>query len=75
MMMLTLHNVAKEYGMLPSEALTRGSTFDLYVLDLSCKHSKYLQDREKDPAGATKNFGLSQAQLQSMLDEVRQGST
>lgn len=71
MMMLTLHNLAKEYGVLPSEALRQASTFDLYVLDLSCKHSKYLQQVQDGTATSNKNFGLTQQQMQHMLDTVR----
>jgi hypothetical protein len=70
MMTLTLHNLAKEYGLLPSEALGRASTFDLYVLDLSAKYSKHQQDVQNGNA-AQKNFSYSQDQLQSMIDGVR----
>lgn len=43
-MILTLNNLAKEYGLLPSEALGRATTFDLYVLDTSARWFKYKQD-------------------------------
>ena len=43
-MILTLNNLAKEYGLLPSEALSRATTFDLYVLDVSTRWVSYRQD-------------------------------
>ncbi len=43
-MVITLNNLAKEYGLLPSEALSRATTFDLYVLDVSTRWVSYRQD-------------------------------
>ena len=43
-MIITLNNLAKEYGLLPSEALSRATTFDLYVLDVSTRWLSYRQD-------------------------------
>jgi len=45
MMVITLDNLAHRYSCLPSEVLRRGSTFDLYVLDVSTKWSNYQQDK------------------------------
>ena len=43
--MLTLNNLANEYWLLPSEALSRATTFDLYVLDLSARYFRHKQDQ------------------------------
>jgi hypothetical protein len=43
-LIITLNNLAKEYGLLPSEALSRATTFDLYVLDVSTRWLSYRQD-------------------------------
>jgi hypothetical protein len=43
-LIITLNNLAKEYGLLPSEALGRATTFDLYVLDVSTRWLRYKQD-------------------------------
>ena len=43
-MIITLNNLAKEYGLLPSEALSRATTFDLYVLDVSTRWLSHRQD-------------------------------
>lgn len=45
MMYLTLDNLAHRYNCLPSEALTRATTLDLYVLDVSARWSKYQQEK------------------------------
>ncbi len=44
-MTIALHNVAKNYKMLPSEALSRATTFDLYVLDVYNQRQMYEQER------------------------------
>jgi len=38
-----LDNLATRYHCLPSEALSRATTLDLYVLDTSARWSKYQQ--------------------------------
>jgi hypothetical protein len=47
MMFLTLDNLAHRYNCLPSEALARGTTFDLYVLDISARYQTHLMEKEK----------------------------
>lgn len=71
-MLLTVHNLAKTYGLMPSEVLERATTFDLYVLDVSTRHSKYQQDRAngKTPTVTKKH---STAELQEMLMRARSG--
>jgi hypothetical protein len=44
-MILTLDNLASRYHVLPSEALARGTTFDLHVMDLSARYVRYQQER------------------------------
>jgi hypothetical protein len=46
-MLLSLDNLAKRYGLLPSEALGRANTFDLYVLDVSTKFQAHLNDQSQ----------------------------
>lgn len=72
-MILTLNNLAERYKCLPSEALAKGSTLDLYVLDVSTKWSK----RQQDIADGKiqDDHGLSPQQMQAMLDNVRKGAT
>lgn len=59
--------------MLPSEALARATTFDLYVLDLSAKWQQHQMDiaeanRTGKPAPAPK---LSTDQMFDMLQRAR----
>lgn len=67
--MITLDNLAHRYNCLPSEALAKGSTFDLHILDVSAKWARYQNDLiegrvEKKPK-------LSQEQMKQMLERVR----
>ena len=68
-MLLSLDNLAKRYGLLPSEALGRANTFDLYVLDVSSKFQNYLQEKSdgKNPKGSMPN----QKQLLEMMQNAR----
>ena len=68
-MLITLHTLAKTYKMLPSEALDKGSTFDLYVMDTFHRYQLYLESKEK--GGAPLAPRLSQEQMKSMIDKVR----
>lgn len=50
---LQIDGLGKRYGLLPSEVLKRGNTFDLYVLDCSLTfedyHIKKANNKGKDP--------------------------
>ena len=46
MMILTVDNMAKRYGLLPSEVLTKASTFDLVIMDASLAFERHVN---KDP--------------------------
>jgi hypothetical protein len=81
-MLLTVHNLAKTYGLMPSEVLERGTTFDLYVLDVHTKWVKYQHEQEKIRQGASsgadtaqtfKQPKLSQKQLRAMMERSRSG--
>ncbi len=69
-LMLTLNNLAKEYGLLPSEALSRATTFDLYVLDLSARYFRHKQD-QADGKVSKLDKTYSTDQLQKMFDEAK----
>lgn len=69
MMLITLDNLAHRYQCLPSEALDRATTFDLYVLDVSTKWLKYQQDRAEGKTPSVKK--LSQEEMMAMLKRAR----
>lgn len=73
MMLLALHNLAESYKILPSEALDRASTFDLYVLDLHLKYNNYLQAQSQDDSGTPKlKKKYSQDELKEIIKRTRQ---
>ena len=51
-MILTLDNLAARYHCLPSEALARSSTFDLYVLDVGARWSNRQHEKANGPVKA-----------------------
>ena len=67
-MILTLNNLAKEYGLLPSEALGRATTFDLYVLDVS---TRWLSHRQDIAEGKVKPKEPKKQDLQWYMDIAR----
>lgn len=69
MMVLTLHNLAEKYKCLPSEALERGNTLDLYVLDVSTKWQLYQQAKAEGKTPSVKQ--PTQAEMLAMLARVR----
>lgn len=69
-MILSLHNLAKTYKLLPSEALQRGTTFDLYVLDAHHRYIKYQEAKEQGVV-VPKKTQHTQEELQAMIDRVR----
>ena len=71
MMMLTLDNLAVRYHCLPSEAMSRATTFDLKVLDVSAKWSRYQSDLAEGKVPLEKKYNLSQEQMLDMLKQSR----
>jgi len=75
LLLISLDNLAHRYHMLPSEALERATTFDLYVLDVSSRYVKYQQDladnKQKGvaPPPAKK---LTQQQMMDMIKRARE---
>jgi hypothetical protein len=45
-MILTLDNLGKRYGMLPSQVLNQASTFDLFIMDASMGYENHMN---RDP--------------------------
>jgi hypothetical protein len=76
-MILTVHNLADNYKCLPSEILSRATTFDLYVLDIHTKWIKYQHEqRESESTGrstrsARLDSKLSVEEMQAMMARVR----
>ena len=72
MMFLSLDNLAERYGLLPSEAMQRANTFDLYTLDIQAKWQKYQMDKmEYEKTGKKPIPKISQDQMISMLKQAR----
>lgn len=72
-MLLTVHNLAKTYKLLPSEALERGTTFDLYVLDVHSRYVKYQEARAQGKTVPTNSrHNLTQEQMLDMMKRARE---
>jgi hypothetical protein len=71
-MIVTVHNLAKNYKLLPSEVLERGTTFDLYVLDTATRYIKYQQELAEGRA-VKPEHKLSQQEMLDMIKRARSG--
>ena len=75
-MILTIHNLAKTYMLLPSEVLGRATTFDLYVLDTHSRFIKYQEAKQqgkeqKQVFASPKKAMPTKAEMQKMWDDVK----
>ena len=69
-MIVTVHNLAKTYKLLPSEVMSRATTFDLYVLDTSTRYIRNQQDAaDNKTSPLAKQY--STQELMAMLKKVR----
>lgn len=60
-MILTIHNLADSYKILPSEVLSKGNTFDLYVLDVYTKYLNYKEAKAQGKAPPVqKNYSVEE---------------
>jgi len=69
-MVMLIDTLSERYGILPSEVMTRATTFDVFVADTAIGYRNVVQERAmnggKDPTPEYK-----QTDLQNMLDKVR----
>ena len=71
-MLLSIDALGKRYSLLPSEVMTKASTFDLVVLDAALGYQTYIQDKA-DGKKATPT--LSQEEMMAAMERVRKDGT
>lgn len=71
-MILTVNNLAKTYKLLPSEVLERGTTFDLFVLDVATRYTRHQQDIA-DGKAVKSEHRLTQQEMLDMIKRARGG--
>lgn len=68
---LQLDGISKRYGLLPSEVLSKGTTFDLYIMDAALTfenyHNKKAANGGKDPIP-----DYTQDELMTLLNKSKQ---
>jgi hypothetical protein len=69
-MILTLDNLAARYHCLPSEALARSTTFDLYVLDIGARWSNYQHEKSNGKSSVKKE--PTQDEMLAMIQRVKE---
>jgi hypothetical protein len=67
-MILSIDALGKRYSLLPSEVMSKASTFDLVVLDAAIGFEVYLQNKADGKKEAPK---LSQEEMMAALERVR----
>ena len=66
-MLLSIDAIGKRYSLLPSEVMSRASTFDLVVLDAALGYQSYIQDQADGKRATPK---LSQEEMMAALERV-----
>ena len=47
-MIITIDNLGKRYGMLPSEVIVKANTFDLVIMDTALSLERHFQEASKE---------------------------
>jgi len=66
-MLLSIDALGKRYSLLPSEVMTKASTFDLVVLDAALGYQSYIQDQAE---GKKAPSNVKQEDLMAVLERV-----
>ena len=69
--LLQLDSLGKRYGLLPSEVLYRGDTFDLYVMDAALSFELFEHEKAKNK-GKVPASAYKQDQLLEIFNKVEQ---
>lgn len=68
---LQVDSLGKRYGLLPSEVITKGNTFDLYIMDAALTfenyHNKKAMNNGKPPIP-----DYTQEELMAIMNKARQ---
>jgi hypothetical protein len=68
-MIMLVDTLSERYGILPSEVMTRATTFDVFIADTAIGYRNTVQEREA--SGAKKPAAnYKQEDLRKMLDRV-----
>lgn len=66
-MLLSIDALGKRYSLLPSEVMSKASTFDLVVLDASLGYQNYIQDKAEGKRAPVK---AKQEDLMAVMERV-----
>lgn len=67
-MVMLIDTLGERYGMLPSEVITRATTFDIFVADTAIGYRNMMQDRAMNP-------GKIPDYTQEQLMEIKYGKS
>lgn len=69
-LVLTIDNLGKRYGLLPSRVLCESSTFDLYIMDMAMTYENYINQKSRNDGLEPPDVYDTQ-QLSELLHNVR----
>ena len=72
MMALSINNLAKNYGLLPSEVLLRADTFDLHVLDLATRWEIRQNQKARGEKPQDNRKMPTQEEMMAMIKRVKE---
>lgn len=70
-MIILIDTMAERYGLLPSEVVARGNTFDVFVADTAIGYRNYLHDKANGKNNVYRPEDYSQDDLMNILKESR----
>lgn len=70
-MIMLIDTMAERYGMLPSEVMTKATTFDVFVTDTAIGYRNYIQDKANGKNTEYNPSDYSQDDLMTILKETR----
>jgi len=68
---LQLDSLGKRYGLLPSEVLGRGNTFDLYIMDAAMTFEHFHIKKAENKGKVPTEF-YSEDQLMNIMNKAKQ---
>ena len=67
--------VAKRYGILPSELLIKGNSYDVMIAETSVGYENYLHNKDKGGNVLPTPPSLSQEEMLAMIERVRKNES
>lgn len=70
--MITIGRMAEKYGMLPSEVISKATTYDLMITDVLVSYDNYQMQQASGKLPSADSYSYSVEEMKQMMEKARE---